>query len=68
MDLLAPYLIADSSKFNDDVPITFNIEYQKFLENTPKRSETAICLTSVSNILNYLMKFPESLQTMCPGE
>lgn len=41
MDLLAPYLIADSSKFNEEVPITFNIEYQKFLENTPKRSETS---------------------------
>lgn len=38
MDLMAPYLITNTSKVPEEsIPIFFNIEYQTFLENTPKR-------------------------------
>lgn len=63
MDLMAPYLITNTSKIlEESIPISFNIEYQTFLENTPKRLKLLKFLnfSSINNsstcrvIANYL--------------
>jgi hypothetical protein len=37
MDLLAPYVLTNTSKISEDITIDFNLQFQKFLHDTPKR-------------------------------
>lgn len=37
LNLLEPFVMADPTDAKNDVPLDYNIQFQEFVQNTPKR-------------------------------